>query len=44
MFTIKPIDLAFYDQDMNFTCEKREFRVSIGGNSCDTKSALFELK
>lgn len=43
-FTIKPADLAFYDQDMHFTAEKGEFRVYIGGNSRDTKSAVFELK
>ncbi|MBE0639027.1 MAG: beta-glucosidase BglX [Bacteroidales bacterium] len=43
-FTIKPSDLAFYDQDMHFTAEKGEFRIYIGGNSRDTKSAVFELK
>lgn len=43
-FTIKPSDLAFYDQEMTFVSEKGEFRVFIGGNSRDTKTAVFELK
>lgn len=43
-FTIEPADLAFYDQNMNFTTETGEFRVYIGGNSRDTRSTEFYLK
>ncbi len=43
-FKIFAEDLAFYKQDMSYGWEKGKFRVFVGGNSRDTKSAAFELK
>ncbi|MCB0288475.1 MAG: fibronectin type III-like domain-contianing protein, partial [Calditrichaeota bacterium] len=40
-FTISPEDLAFYNQQMQRVVEPGEFRVFVGGNSVDVKSASF---
>jgi len=43
-FTVTPEDLKFYNYDLVYDWEPGEFKVMIGGNSVDVKSALFNLE
>lgn len=43
-FWIKPADLAFYDENMQWKTEPGRFQVMTGGNSQDVQIAEFELK
>ncbi len=43
-FTVTPEDLKFYNYDLVYDWEPGEFKVMIGGNSADVKSALFNLE
>ena len=38
-FTITPDDLKFYNNDLQYDWEPGDFRIMIGGNSCDVLSA-----
>jgi len=43
-FTISENDLKFYNSDLKFVAEPGDFRVFIGTNSRDVKTASFSLK
>ncbi|MBL1411172.1 beta-glucosidase BglX [Sphingobacterium sp. C459-1T] len=42
-FTLTEDDLKFYNTDLKYTTEPGEFKVYIGTNSADTKTATFTL-
>jgi len=44
IFNINPSDLSYYHQDMSFTWDKGDFRVFIGPNSSEGKSADFTIE
>ena len=43
-FDITQEDLKFYDKDMKWTAEPGDFKIFVGPNSRDVKSAAFTLK
>ncbi len=43
-FTITPLDLAFYNSDLQFKAEPGDFKVFVGTNSSDTKEGNFTLE
>lgn len=43
-FTIRPDDLKFYDQEMNFVVEAGKFEVFIGASSATTNKATFHYQ
>ena len=42
-FTITPVDLAFYNNDLQFKSEPGDFKVFVGTNSASCHESTFEL-
>ena len=43
-FTVYPADLAYYHQDMTFSWDKGAFKLFIGPNSAETRTAEFTIQ
>jgi beta-glucosidase len=43
-FTLDASALAFWDKDMNYVVEPGEFKVMVGANSMDLKTASFDVE
>ena len=42
-FRLRPNDLKFYNDNLNFVAEPGDFQVFVGGNSRDVQMVPFKL-